>query len=171
MSAQKKKVSVNREPWVAKWLVTPLALAVAGYFLIGPHLGKELFGPKGIISMPPHKVPSATPKPHEPTNSAEPGGATENEVPASRDAEESTRRAAESKAHTSGPDVAISVRPAGSEDKPADVVAQTEPPLKRRHHHKKRAVTVTPPADPSEIPPVREPTDEGSAGGLADNRG
>lgn len=145
-------------PWIVKWLIAPLAIAIAGYYLVGPHLGKELFGVKGMGKLAPilGQQPPATP----------PLPATE---PSSDAGQFSTKSEVSPPPKTSGPEVDVSVRPdSGSTSTDTTVV---KPVVIRHHHRKKKPAPVATEGGVQVSPPDLSPVDEGSNGGIADNRG
>lgn len=132
---------------LTKWLLIPGVLAAAGYFVVGPAIGKDAL--KKI------KVPAGVQKIVQ--DAVAPDGKAKGEDNAPRT--------------SSGPEVEVAVTPTRSES--GTRVAQREPereeaPKPRRKRRKKKRVTQPAAQKPTEAPPVQSeppPVDEGGSAG------
>jgi len=149
---------------IVKWVVAPVGLALVGYYVVGPRLGKTTQAPESTAPESQTAAPSQTDSPAvTEVKNDKPSG------PPPVDDAVKTKPAA--------PNVEVTVRPANASpadpgsDASAATVATEAPP----HHRRKRRRHVDVPqgdaqdADvpPQKTPPTVPPPDEGGSGGAA----
>jgi len=124
---------------ICKWILVPALLAILGYYVVGPRVGKSKVKPVSDQSAP----------------------AKDSEVPAVPHSEHSARSADPNPASptASAPDLDITVHKVARR---ASSTAETDPEVEPRKHHRRKA-------KPAELPKSRDPIDDqqdegGSAG-------